>query len=179
MCLHLDDLTETAPLPEGYTVASWEASRLEEVSRVDFEAYRGTLDAALYWRYFTTPSGCERMWREGVAGKFGRFDAERTLVLLRGGRACGCVMASVRLPGDAFIGDLAVHPDHRGGTGRALLLECLWRYRRAGFRRVHLAVTLDNAGAYHLYQRLGFRATTRFPVIVRPPRRLLRFAEEG
>jgi ribosomal protein S18 acetylase RimI-like enzyme len=108
------------------------------------------------------------MWREAISGKFGRFDPERTLILTREGRVCGDLMASLRGPREGFIGNLAVAPQHRGGTGRALLLTCLWSYRDAGFERVSLAVTLDNQRAYRLYSRLGFVISGRFPLVTRP-----------
>ncbi len=76
-------------------------------------------------------------------------------------------MASIRSPREGFIGNLAVSPQHRGGTGAALLLTCLWRYRDAGFDRVSLAVTLENQRAFQLYTRLGFVISGHFPLITR------------
>jgi ribosomal protein S18 acetylase RimI-like enzyme len=168
MTLDLRRLQERPALPLGYQLKEWDPGCLAEVARLDHLAYRGTLDGRLYWQYFSTPEGCERMWREAIAGKFGRFDPERTLLLVRDGRICGDVMAAVRTPGEGFIGNLAVAPEHRGGTGTALLLACLWRFRAAGFQRVSLAVTLENDGAYRLYRRLGFVQNGRFPLVTRP-----------
>lgn len=172
MTLDLDALGERPELPPGYEITEWDASRLAEVARLDYLAYRGSLDARLYWQYFSSPQGCEQMWREAIAGKFGRFDPERTLLLVYRGRICGDIMASVRNPREGFIGNLAVAPEHRGGTGSALLLSCLWRYRQAGFDRVSLAVTLDNRRAYRLYSRLGFKINGRFPLLTRPDPRI-------
>ncbi len=168
MVLDLRRLAERPVLPAGYRIGPWDPARIGEVAYTDWLAYRGTLDARLYWQYFSTPEGCETMWREAVAGKFGRFDPERTLLLYRDGRVCGDVMASLRNAREGFIGNLAVAPQYRGGTGKALLLSCLWRYREAGFDRVSLAVTLDNLPAYQLYSRLGFMVTARFPLVARP-----------
>jgi ribosomal protein S18 acetylase RimI-like enzyme len=172
MTLDLSRLTEPAVLPEGYEIVEWDPDRLSEIAWVDHLAYRDTLDARLYWQYFSTPVGCELMWREAIDGKFGRFDAQRTLLLLRDGRVCGDIMASIRNPSEGFVGNLAVVPEHRGGTGRALLLSCLWRFRAAGFDRVSLAVTLDNQQAFRLYSRLGFVMNNRFPLVARPVHRL-------
>jgi ribosomal protein S18 acetylase RimI-like enzyme len=168
MTLDLRRLTERPRLPAGYEIAAWDPERLAEVADLDYQAYRDTVDARLYWQYFSTPAGCERMWREAMAGKFGRFDPQRTLLLLREGRVCGDLMASMRSVREGFIGNLAVLPECRGGTGTALLLSGLWRYREVGFERVSLAVTLDNERALHIYRRLGFQVTGRFPLITRP-----------
>lgn len=171
MTLDLRHLQERPSLPPGYEIAGWSESWLSDLAALDYAAYQGTLDARLYWQYFSAPEGCERMWREAIGGKFGKFDGERTLLLLHRGRVCGDVMASIRNPREAFIGNLAVAPEHRGGTGTALLLSCLWRYREAGFERVSLAVTLDNRRAYRLYTRLGFVMNGRFPLVTRPAAR--------
>ncbi len=168
MVLELDALTDRPELPKECAVRAWEDTALSEVARLDYAAYQGTLDANLYWQYFSSVEGCRRMWTEAIAGKFGRFDPARTLLLYCGGELVGDVMASIRNPREAFIGNLAVLPEWRGGLGAALLLECLWRYREAGFNRVSLAVTLDNKRAFQLYTRLGFKVSTRFLLITRP-----------
>lgn len=167
MTLDLARLREPALLPPGYEIVRWDPARLKEVAWVDHVAYRGTLDAQLYEQYFSTPAGCELMWREALDGKFGAFDSQRSLLLLREGRVCGDIMASIRNPQEGFIGNLAVTPEHRGGTGRSLLLTCLWAFRDAGFQRVSLAVTLDNVHAFRLYSRLGFVTNNRFPLMTR------------
>jgi ribosomal protein S18 acetylase RimI-like enzyme len=110
------------------------------------------------------------MWRECIAGRFGRFDPARSLLLMKEDRVCGDVMAAQTGLQDAFIANLAIDPAHRGGTGRALLLTCLWSYKDAGFRQVGLAVTFDNRRAFRLYESLGFRVTGRFPILSRAPR---------
>src|SRR5262245_66315520 len=114
MRLMLDDLREEAALPAGYEVVPWDAARLPEVAVNDYLAYRGTVDGQLYHRYFSTPEGCQRMWREAIGGRFGRFDAERTLLLVKAGVVCGDVMASEPAPMEGVSGNLAVHPPPRG-----------------------------------------------------------------
>lgn len=168
MTLPLVHLFERPALPLGYEIVPWDPSRLDEVAAVDYSAYRDTIDGLLYWPYFSSVPGCRRMWEEAIAGKFGRFDPDRTLLLLKDGRVCGDLIASVRSWDEAFIGNLAVAPQHRGGTGKALLLSCLWRYKEAGLQRVSLAVTYHNERAYQLYANLGFVVTGRFPVVTRP-----------
>jgi ribosomal protein S18 acetylase RimI-like enzyme len=165
MCLDLQQLTERPRLPPGYLLLNWDDARLPEVARVDHAAYRNSVDACLYRHYLSSPAGCERMWREAMSGRFGEFDRRRTLLLAYEEQVCGDVMASTRGLADAFIGNLAVLPEHRGGIGKSLLLECLWRYREAGFQRVGLAVTLANEPAVRLYRNLGFTMNGRFPQV--------------
>jgi len=168
MGLRLADLREAPRLPPGYRIAAWDPAYLDAVAEVDWHAYRRTIDATLYWRYFRTPRDCRRMWEEALRGKFGLFDAERTRLLFHEETLCGDILCVVRPSGEGFIGNLAVLPEHRGGTGRGLLLSALGAYRDAGFERVSLAVTLANQRAYRLYTTLGFRRLYRFPVATRP-----------
>ncbi len=169
MCLHLAELRHQPSLPEGYVVLPWDESRLLEVAAVDYRAYQGTVDGQLYQGYFSSVEGCARMWREGFGGRFGRFDPDRTLLLARDGTVCGDILVAQTGPQEAFVGNLAVDPAHQGGTGKALLLTCLWNYRRAGFARVSLAVTYENHRAFALYEKVGFRVTSRFPKLTLLP----------
>jgi ribosomal protein S18 acetylase RimI-like enzyme len=168
MGLSLDRLTDVPQPPAGYSIIAWDPAWLDHLGEIDCRSYEGTIDAALYGRYFRTARGSRRLWQEALDGRFGRFDPQRTLLLMRDGEPRGHIMASQRTSREGFIGNLAVLPDDRGGTGRALLLECLWRYRRAGFQYVSLAVTLENERALHLYESLGFAVRYRFPVLARP-----------
>jgi ribosomal protein S18 acetylase RimI-like enzyme len=170
MTLDLRRLAQVPRPPDGYRIVGWDPARVEDVSGVDYRAYRGTIDGALYWRYFCSPAGCRRMWEEALRGRFGTFDAERTRLLFHGDRLCGDVMCSNRGREEGFIGNVAVLPEDQGGTGRALLVSALCAYREAGFRRVSLAVTIRNTRAHNLYRELGFRQQYRFPVVARPGR---------
>jgi ribosomal protein S18 acetylase RimI-like enzyme len=165
MALALDSLSEPPRFPAGYSVISWDPVWLGRLGEIDRLSYAGTIDAALYSGYFRSAAGSRRLWEEALRGRFGRFDPERTLLLMRQGEPRGHLMASIRSPREGFIGNLAVLPEDRGGTGRALLLESLWRYRRAGFQWVTLAVTLENERALRLYQSLGFTMRYKFPVM--------------
>lgn len=172
MAISLESLTEPPRFPEGYSAVAWDPVWLDRVGEIDRRSYSGTIDAALYGHYFRSAEGSRRLWDEAQAGRFGRFDRERTLLLIRDGEPRGHLMASIRSAREGFIGNLAVLPEDRGGTGRALLLECLWRYRRAGFQTVTLAVTLDNERALRLYEQVGFVVRYKFPVMARSSGRL-------
>ena len=173
MALSLETLSERPRFPAGYSAVIWDPIWLDRVGEIDQRSYAGTVDAALYGRYFRSAAGSRQLWHEALRGRFGRFDTDRSLLLMRDGELRGHLMACMRTSREGFIGNLAVLPEDRGGTGRALLLECLWRYRSAGFQSVSLAVTIDNKRALHLYQSVGFTVRYRFPVLAyhRPPGR--------
>jgi ribosomal protein S18 acetylase RimI-like enzyme len=173
MGLSLETLAEQPRFPVGYSVATWDPIWLDRAGEIDQRSYAGTVDAALYGQYFRSAAGSRQLWHEALRGRFGRFDTERSLLLMRDGEPRGHLMACIRTAREGFIGNLAVLPEDRGGTGRGLLLECLWRYRNAGFQSVSLAVTLENKRALSLYESLGFKIRYKFPVLAyhRPPMR--------
>src|SRR5439155_11940859 len=108
MVLSLDKLTEAPQMPTGYHIAAWDPSWLDHVGEIDRRCYAGSIDAALYGRYFRTARGSRRLWQEALAGRFGRFDPQRTLLLMRDGVPRGHIMASQRSSREGFIGNLAV-----------------------------------------------------------------------
>src|SRR5205807_1830591 len=93
MGLSLNSLTEEAKLPEGYEFLSWDPVWLHHLSEIDWRSYAGTIDSALYGRYFHTPEGSRRLWQEAISGRFGCFDPERTLLLMHDSEPHGHVMA--------------------------------------------------------------------------------------
>ncbi len=77
-------------------------------------------------------------------------------VLWRGLRMERIVRPAV--PGVAYIGHFAVHPDVRGGgIGRAILGHLLARTREDGYTRAALDVADSNPRARALYEASGFR----------------------
>lgn len=64
----------------------------------------------------------------------------------------------------AEIPTFAVRQDMRGrGIGTALVTQALEHLRRESVRRVRLQVSVHNAGARRLYERLGFRVDRTMP----------------
>ncbi len=58
----------------------------------------------------------------------------------------------------AYVGILAVAPEHRGlGLGRALTASCVERARRDGAPAIGLGTRSPMAAAQRLYDRMGFR----------------------
>jgi ribosomal protein S18 acetylase RimI-like enzyme len=63
---------------------------------------------------------------------------------------------------DAFITELFVAPQARGrGVGRALLDATVRELRTQGIEAIHLMVRPENEQAKSLYERVGFRASSR------------------
>ena len=73
---------------------------------------------------------------------------------------CGTIQGVGARGSVGMIQNVGVVPGHRGlGLGRSLVERALAGFRMQGLRRVGLEVTVDNARAVRLYQRMGFRRT--------------------
>lgn len=58
----------------------------------------------------------------------------------------------------AYLGGLAIHPDHAGkGYGKKMLDEIIAFAEKKGFLRIELSVSNINEKAINLYQKAGFK----------------------
>jgi GNAT superfamily N-acetyltransferase len=85
------------------------------------------------------------------------LDRDASQIALRDGEAVGLGNLGVRRE-DAWIGGLGVVPaTRRSGVGEALMRALHEQARERGIRRVWLEVIVENAGAFALYEKLGYR----------------------
>lgn len=69
-------------------------------------------------------------------------------------------------PGSWYVNVLAVLPEHRGkGLGSLLLADAERRAHEVGARSLSLIVASENPNALRLYERVGYRALARRPVV--------------
>lgn len=84
-----------------------------------------------------------------------------TLLARDGARLLGGISfyANDTAAGEAFITQVMVAPEAQGmGVGTHLLAECERFARGVGMSSIVLEVRTDNAGARHLYERVGYEA---------------------
>jgi GNAT superfamily N-acetyltransferase len=150
--------------PRGCQVVPWDQTRLDAYAAVHFAAYDKSLEQYTFPDALGDVGLCRRHLATITAGDaVRRFDAEASLVLVREGEPVGIVVVNQGPRASAWVDDLAVHPAHRGGGGRALLLASLWRLRESGVPTAALLVTRANTAARRLYTSCGFRAHAWLP----------------
>jgi GNAT superfamily N-acetyltransferase len=159
------DLAAAAPqraLPPGYRFVPWNEAVVDVHARTKFRAFRDEIDAVVF-PCLGDIDGCRRLMRE-IRNKPGFLPAA-TWLIARGSSPeslqwCGTIQGVGARGSVGMIQNVGVVPGHRGlGLGRSLVERALAGFRMQGLRRVGLEVTVDNARAVRLYQRMGFRRT--------------------
>ncbi len=152
------DLNALAPppaLPAGFHWLAWDEALLETHAEVKFLSFQDEIDAIVF-PSLSSRVGCTYLMRE-ISRKAG-FRPEATWLIGCGNDWCGTVQGVRERSGLGAIQNLGVVPAYRGrGLGRALLLQALHGFVRAGLGRALLEVTAQNTAAIRLYRRLGFR----------------------
>lgn len=159
------DLAAAAPqraLPPGYRFVPWNEAVVDVHARTKFRSFRDEIDAVVF-PCLGDIDGCRRLMRE-IRNKPGFLPAA-TWLIARGSSPeslqwCGTIQGVGARGSVGMIQNVGVVPGHRGlGLGRSLVERALAGFRMQGLRRVGLEVTVDNARAVRLYQRMGFRRT--------------------
>jgi ribosomal protein S18 acetylase RimI-like enzyme len=152
------DLHEALPvpaLPEGYRWVAWEDSLGDVHAEVMFRSFQNEIDA-LVFPSLGDHRGCSLLMQE-IRQKLS-FLPEATWLVASEAGYCGCIQGLQDRTSLGAIQNLGIAPGHRSrGLGRALLLQALQGFLRAGLERAWLEVTAQNDGAVRLYHGLGFR----------------------
>jgi RimJ/RimL family protein N-acetyltransferase len=147
-------------LPADYRLVPWNEAVLDIHARTKFRSFRDEIDSVVF-PCLGNLEGCRRLMRE-IRNKSG-FLPNATWLIAHGATPeslqwCGTIQGVAERGGTGMIQNIGVVPGHRGlGLGTCLIERCLAGFRMHGLRRVSLEVTVENAAAVRLYQRLGFR----------------------
>ena len=165
-------MARTVPaLPPGYRFVPWNEAVIDVHARTKFRAFRDELDAIVF-PCLGSLDGCRRLMRE-IRGKSGFLPAATWLIALGSSpeslQWCGTIQGVAERGGVGMIQNVGIVPGHRGlGLGRCLVERAVAGFRMHGLDRASLEVTVDNARAMRLYQRLGFRRTRTVYKVVDP-----------
>ena len=155
MEIDLHDAPPLPALPDGYSWVPWDYSLVEPHAEVKYYSFQDEIDACVF-PSLATRQGCYYLMRE-ISRKSG-FLAEATWLVACPAGYCGTVQGIRERTGMGAIQNLGVMPLHRGrGVGKALMVQAMHGFRRAGLGRAVLEVTAQNDAAVRLYRSLGFR----------------------
>lgn len=145
---------------------------LPRVADLIYESHRGSLDAILNLTYGSAAHCRSFVDTIALRAGCGSFESEASLIAEDGSGPLGVLLASRLSPRAGHICQVSVLPKAQGrGLGTALMLAALRAFQRQGHESASLSVTVGNAPAYRLYERLGFRLRKAFGAHawVRPP----------
>jgi ribosomal protein S18 acetylase RimI-like enzyme len=155
MEIDLHDAHIVPALPEGFRWVAWENSLLDVHAEVMFRSFQNEIDA-LVFPSLGNHRGCTLLMQE-IRHKPG-FQPQATWLVASAAGYCGCIQGLWERSGLGAIQNLGIIPGYRSrGLGRALLLQALQGFVRAGLSQAWLEVTAQNDGAVRLYHLLGFR----------------------
>jgi GNAT superfamily N-acetyltransferase len=176
-------------LPVDFYFVPWSRTHLEAHAEAKFASFRDEIDSDVF-PCLGEYSGCLHLMEE-IAAKPGFLPDATWLIASKSSRDsiktieihpqrtlsgtgsqgetiqyCGTVQGVIDRSGMGAIQNLGVVPEYRGrGLGKALMMNALAGFQKAGLYRAFLEVTAQNSGAVQLYKRLGFaRSRTVYKV---------------
>ena len=157
------------PAARKALIEGWTPRRVDEAAGVIAAAYHGHVDSDVNDQYRSVP-GARRFLNNILQYPgCGAFFAPASFVALDAwtGRACGVSLASMLSPGVGHITQICVAPVLKGkGLGYELLRSSLVALAEAGCHKASLTVTVANADAVRLYERVGFEKAHDFSALV-------------
>jgi len=114
-------------------------------------AYRGTIDDA-----GETLDDALKEVQAMIGGKYGPLLAACSFLIEADGQAIAACLISLWQQAP-LVADLITHPSWKNqGLGTFLLRKSMQALWSEGYKELYLFVTLGNAGAQHIYEKLGF-----------------------
>lgn len=154
---------------QKFQLRRWTENDYQHAAAIITACYRDHIDSDINDQYRTT-SGSMRFLNNIV--RFpgcGLFDTQASFVAIdkETRSPAGLILCSRVKPNVGHITQICVLPQYRGhGVGEKLLAANSAELRGRGFDMLSLTVTEANAGAVHLYRRLGYNVEKVFDAFV-------------
>lgn len=154
-------------IPEEYQLVPFTIAQVDDILVVMKEANpEGHSD------YYIYPEMSDIEVCRKVFGSFSKdyaaFEGDLNPQIVYNEKVIGMSFVIVPNPETAFIAEVCVHPEHqRKGLGKALMNSIIEGCKKKGIKHLGLAVTVDNSGAYKLYEKLGFKVTKNILAIAK------------
>ncbi|MHA1187247.1 MAG: GNAT family N-acetyltransferase [Candidatus Heimdallarchaeota archaeon] len=104
----------------------------------------------------------------GFSNNFTDIDPEINPQIKHNGKIIGMSFVMKQNPEIAIVAEVSLDPEHqRKGLGKALMRKIILECKNNGFKKLGLAVTEDNIGAFNLYKKLGFTIVSKTLAIIK------------
>lgn len=144
-------------LPEGYTFEPFSVDKVDEIMQVIVDANPiDHTDSHIYPEMKSAETTKQVFGR--ATENFTKLDPVINPQIIFENKIVGISQVFTFRKDVAFISEMCVHPSHqRKGLGKALMKNIILECSRNDFKRIVLAVTVSNVGAYKLYEKSGFK----------------------
>lgn len=162
-----DVLDYSFTLPSGYSFEPFTIEKVDEIMQVVVDSNPIEHPDSHIHPEMRSVEVTKRVFG-GFTENFTKLDLTLNPQIMFEGKIIGISLVFSFQKDVAYIGEMCVHPDHqRKGLGKALMMNILQECSRKGIKRMGLAVTTSNTGAYQLYVRNGFKITDNLLVIIK------------
>ncbi len=164
--LQKDEFLPTT-LPENYFFEPFSKERVDEIFQLMKEAnHKDHPDTHIYPEMLE-PEKSKAVFSR-ISNEFNGLDIDINPQIIFENKLIGLSFIISPNSEIAFIAEISVSPYHqRKGLGKALTNKVISECGKKGYKKLGLAVTVENTTAYKLYKKLDFKTTTNYLSIVK------------
>ena len=161
------DQTLPIILPEKYTFELFSIERVDETFQLMKDANPKEHSDSIIYPEMLNPEKSKEIFSK-MSNEFTSLDIDINPQIIFENKLIGLSFIISHNSEIAFIAEISVSPYHqRKGLGKALTNKIITECAKKGYKKIGLAVTLENTTAYKLYKKLDFKTTTNYLTIVK------------
>ena len=158
----------TITLPENYSFESFSLNRIDELFQLMKEANPPEHTDSHIYPEMLDPAKSKKIFSDFSDG-FKKINADINPQIIFDNKLVGLSFVLEQKPEIVFVAEVCISPQHqRKGLGKALMNKIISECATKGYKKLGLAVTVENSGAYKLYEKLGFKVQNNFLSISKP-----------
>jgi len=152
-----DVLDYSYNLPEGYTFEPFSIEKVDEIMQVIVDANPSDHSDSHVYPEMESAETTKQVFGKATEN-FTKLDPVINPQIIFDNKIVGISQVFTFQKDVAFISEMCVLPDYqRKGLGKALMKNIILECSRKDIKRIVLAVTVSNVGAYKLYEKNGFK----------------------
>ena len=172
MYLWLSDYNTSSDIEHPFTFESYTSNDYEWGTKLSVEAHNISKDY-IHYEEMKNASNRLRLENRVLSGIYGDILQSASLKILFNKKPVGyCLVVNVACWGFKkvpWIFDISIDPAFHGqGLGKALIHQVIKQINNENYEIMGLAVTLTNANAIQLYQKIGFQRLDVFYEFIKP-----------
>ena len=155
-------------LPENYSFEPFSMDRVDEIFQLMKEANPPEHTDSHIYPEMLDPAKSKKIFSTFSDG-FTKVDRDINPQIIFENKLIGLSFVLAQNPEITFVAEVCISPQHqRKGLGKAIMNKIISECANKGYKRLGLAVTVENSGAYKLYEKLGFKIQSKYLSISKP-----------